>query len=54
VLDLYVTVVSRWTISRKALHGAIAPRLGAVVRRVEGDPRLASLWASRFPLPVAM
>ena len=54
VLDLYVTVVSRWTVSRKALHGAIAPRLGAVVRRVEGDPRLASLWASRFPLPVAM
>lgn len=53
VLDLYVTVVSRWT-SRKALHETIAPRLGAVVRRVENDHRLASLWASRFPLPVAM
>ena len=53
VLDLYVTVVSRWT-SRKRLHATIAPRLGAVVRRVENDPRLASLWASRFPLPVAM
>ena len=53
VLDLYVTVVSRWT-PRKALHETIAPRLGAVVRRVEHDPRLADLWARRFPLRVAM
>jgi GST-like protein len=53
VLDLYVTVVSRWT-PRKALHGEIAPRLGAVVRRVESDPRLTALWAERFPLRVAM
>jgi len=49
VLDLYVTVVSRWT-PRKALHQKIAPRIGEVVRRVESDPRLAALWARRFPL----
>ena len=49
VLDLYVTVVSRWT-NRKRLHETIAPRLGEVVRRVEADPRLAVLLAERFPL----
>ncbi len=49
VLDLYVTVVSRWT-PRKALHTTIAPRIGAVVRRVEAEPRLAALWTERFPL----
>jgi GST-like protein len=49
VLDLYVTVVSRWT-PRQALHETIAPRIGAVVRRVEADARLADLWARRFPL----
>jgi GST-like protein len=49
VLDLYVTVVSRWT-PRKPLHETIAPRIGEVVRRVEADPRLATLWAKRFPL----
>jgi GST-like protein len=49
VLDLYVTVVSRWT-PRKALHHTIAPRIGEVVRRVESDPRLAALFAERFPL----
>jgi GST-like protein len=52
VLDLYVTVVSRWT-PRKPLHETIAPRLGAVARRVEADPRLAALWAERFPLSAA-
>jgi GST-like protein len=49
VLDLYVTVVSRWT-PRQALHERIAPRIGEVVRRVEADPRLSALWAERFPL----
>ena len=52
VLDLYVTVISRWT-PREALHATIAPRLGAVVRRVEADPRLAALWTERFPLKTA-
>lgn len=49
VLDVYVTVVSRWT-PRRALHERIAPKIGEVVRRVETDARLASLWAERFPL----
>ncbi len=49
VLDLYVTVVSRWT-PRPRLHGEIAPRIGEVVRRVESHPRLTALWAERFPL----
>jgi GST-like protein len=49
VLDIYVTVISRWT-PRKALHERVAPKIGEVVRRVETDPRLASLWAERFPL----
>lgn len=49
VLDVYVTVVSRWT-PRQALHERIAPKIGEVVRRVEADPRLATLWAERFPL----
>jgi GST-like protein len=48
VLDLYVTVVSRWT-PRPRLHGEIAPRIGEIVRRVEGHPRLAKFWAERFP-----
>ena len=49
VLDIYVTIVSRWT-PRDALHGTIAPRIAEVVRRVEEDPRLAGLFADRFPL----
>ena len=52
VLDVYVTVVSRWT-PRQALHERIAPKIGEVVRRVEADPRLATLWAERFPLRAA-
>ncbi len=49
VLDLYVTVVGRWT-PRKALHETIAPRIGAVIRRIESEPRLVELWSRRFPL----
>ncbi|MDB5479924.1 MAG: glutathione S-transferase [Caulobacteraceae bacterium] len=52
VLDVYVTVISRWT-PRQALHERVAPRIGEVVRRVETDPRLAALWAERFPLRAA-
>ena len=47
-LDLYVTVVSRFRPRRRRFY-ATAPRLGAVVRRVDADPRLAALWAERFP-----
>ena len=48
VLDLYVTVVSRWGPRRRAFYAA-APKMSAVVRRVDADPRLAELWAARFP-----
>ena len=49
-LDLYVTVVSRWTPGRKRLHD-VAPKLGQIARRLDADPRLADLWATRFPFP---
>ncbi|MEO8926539.1 MAG: glutathione S-transferase family protein [Caulobacteraceae bacterium] len=48
VLDLYLTVLSRWEPHRRAFYDA-APRMGEVVRRVDADPRLAGLWAARFP-----
>jgi len=48
VLDLYVTVVGRWT-PREPLHQTIAPRIGEIIRRVEADPRLEAIWAERFP-----
>jgi GST-like protein len=48
VLDLYVTVVSRWTPRRRRFYET-APRMSEVVRRVDADPRLAEFWARRFP-----
>jgi GST-like protein len=48
VLDLYVTVVSRFGPWRKRFY-ASAPRMAEVVRRMDGDPRLAQFWARRFP-----
>lgn len=48
MLDLYVTVVSRWT-PRRARFYREAPRMAEVVRRVDADPRLAQVWAERFP-----
>ncbi|WP_312160954.1 glutathione S-transferase family protein [Phenylobacterium sp.] len=48
VLDLYVTVMSRWTPRRKVFYQA-APKMSAVVRRVDADPRLADFWAQRMP-----
>ena len=48
VLDLYVTVVSRFR-PRRQRFAAAAPRLGDVVRRVDQDPRLAAFWAERYP-----
>lgn len=48
MLDLYVTVVSRWT-PRRVRFYRDAPRLGEVVRRVDADPRLAAFWAERYP-----
>jgi GST-like protein len=48
VLDLYVTVISRWAPRRRRFYD-LAPRMGEVVRRVDADPRLADLWSRRFP-----
>ncbi len=48
VLDLYVTVISRWGPRRVRFYEA-APRMAEVVRRVDADPRLAGFWAERFP-----
>ena len=48
VLDLYVTVVSRWGPGRNRFYRE-APGLTPVVRRVDADPRLAAFWAERFP-----
>ena len=48
MLDLYVTVLSRWT-PRRARFYREAPRMANVVRRVDADPRLAEFWAARYP-----
>jgi len=48
VLDVYVTVVSRFRPRRQRFYAA-APRMGEAVRRLDADPRLADLWARRYP-----
>jgi GST-like protein len=48
MLDLYVTVVSRWSPQRVRFYRE-APRMAEVVRRVDAEPSLAEFWASRFP-----
>ena len=48
VLDLYVTVVSRFGPWRKRFYAA-APKMTPVVKRVDAEPRLAGFWARRFP-----
>ena len=47
VLDLYVAVVSRFN-PRRARFYEVAPRMGEVMRRVDGDPRLKALWLERM------
>ncbi|WP_269715440.1 glutathione S-transferase family protein [Caulobacter sp. NIBR2454] len=49
VLDLYVTVVSRWRPRRRRFY-EVAPKLAEVVRRVDEHPLLQEFWAKRFPL----
>ena len=48
VLDLYVAVVSRFRPRRQRFYAA-APRMAEAVRRVDADPRLARVWAERYP-----
>ena len=48
VLDVYVSVVSRWRPRRRRFYQE-APKMAQVVRRVDQDPRLTAFWADRFP-----
>ena len=48
VLDLYVTVVSRWGPGRNRFYRE-APGMTPMVKRVDADPRLAAFWDARFP-----
>jgi GST-like protein len=48
VLDLYVTVISRFGPWRTRFYKA-APKMAAIVRRVDADPRLTDFWAKRYP-----
>jgi GST-like protein len=50
VLDVYLTVLSRWGPKRRGFYAA-APGLAPVVRAVDAEPRLAALWAERMPFP---
>ena len=52
VLDLYVTVISRWQPRRLRFYRE-APRMAQVVRRVDGEPRLREHWAKRYPFSLA-
>ncbi|MES2036091.1 MAG: glutathione S-transferase family protein [Pseudomonadota bacterium] len=47
VLDLYVTVVSRWGPGRNRFYRE-APMMTPIVKRVDADPRLAGFWPERF------
>lgn len=48
LLDLYITVVSRWTPGRRRFYSE-APRMAEVVKRVDAEPRLEAFWTERFP-----
>lgn len=48
VLDLYVTVISRWGPRRRRFY-EVAPQMSEVVRRVDAEPALQAFWAERFP-----
>ena len=48
VLDLYVTVASRWAPRRRRFY-VEAPKMSQVVRRVDALPELAGFWPRRFP-----
>jgi GST-like protein len=48
LLDVYVTLVSRWTPRRRWFETA-CPKLYQVVRRVDELPELADFWKQRFP-----
>ena len=47
-LDLYVAVISRFAPGRRRFYQS-APKMAAIVRRVDADPRLQEFWARRYP-----
>lgn len=49
VLDLYVATASRWT-PRRERFAEVAPRMAAVMQRVDALPELQAFWAERFPV----
>ncbi len=49
VLDVYVAVISRWAEKGRNRFYRAAPGLADCIRRVDADPRLATLWTERFP-----
>ncbi|MBC6981632.1 glutathione S-transferase family protein [Caulobacter sp. 17J80-11] len=48
LLDVYLTVVSRWNPRRRWFEEA-CPKLASVARRVDALPELQALWAERMP-----
>jgi GST-like protein len=50
VLDIYLTVLSRWGPRRRRFYAA-APNLEPVVKALDAEPRLAALWDARMPFP---
>lgn len=46
-LDLYVAAMTRWR-PRRAWFSANAPKLYAIARALDDDPRLQALWAANF------
>jgi GST-like protein len=48
VLDLYVAVASRWT-PRRDRFAQVAPKMAAIMTRVDALPELQAFWKARFP-----
>jgi GST-like protein len=51
-LDIYVTVMTRWT-PRRAWFAANTPKLGALAARGDAVPELAAVWQRNYPPAVA-
>ena len=47
MLDVYISVMTRWR-PRRAWFAESCPRLTAIATALDGDPRLAALWAANF------
>lgn len=47
-LDLYIGVMTRWR-PRRQWFAASCPRLTAIARGIDAEPRLAAVWRRNFP-----